>query len=52
MKTTVIAIVAAVSLSVSPVLAQSFDMGTLTPTLDFPKPAPEPVSQDTSGIDK
>ena len=52
MKKPLIALVVALSLSAAPVIAQSFDMGSLTPTLDFPEPSPEPVSKDRSGIDK
>ena len=52
MKTPLIVLVFALSLTTAPVLAQGFDMGSLTPTLDFPEPAPEPVSQDRSGVDK
>lgn len=46
MKTPLIAFALALSLTAAPVVAQSFDMGSLTPTLDFPKPPAEPVSQD------
>ncbi|MFD1160614.1 hypothetical protein [Roseovarius aestuarii] len=52
MKNPLIAFVVALSLTASPVMAQSFDMGSLTPTLDFPEPNPEPVTQDRTGIDK
>lgn len=52
MKTPVIALVMALSLTAAPVVAQGFDMGNLTPTLDFPAPSTETVSKDISGIEK
>ena len=50
--TQTIAVVLALSVTAAPVLAQSLSIGGLTPTLDFPEPAPEPVSKDVNGIDK
>ncbi|WP_299852415.1 hypothetical protein [uncultured Roseovarius sp.] len=52
MKNPLIALAVALSLTAAPVMAQSFDMGSLTPTLDFPEPKPEPVSKNNSGINK
>ena len=52
MKTSVIALVVALIFSNTPMMAQSFDLGSLTPTLDFPEPSPEPVTKEDSGIDK
>ncbi len=52
MKTPLIAFAVALSLTAAPALAQSFDMGSLTPTLDFPKPTTEPVSKDRSTLNK
>ncbi|WP_306115795.1 MULTISPECIES: hypothetical protein [unclassified Roseovarius] len=52
MKTPLIAFALALSLTAAPVVAQGFDMGSLTPTLDFPKPTTEPVSQDRSTLNK
>ncbi len=52
MKTSLIAFLFAFSLTAAPVVAQRFDMGSLTPTLDFPKPTSEPVSKDHSTLNK
>lgn len=52
MKTRITALMLALSLTAVPALAQGFDMGTLTPTLDFPEPTSEPVTQGTVGINK
>ena len=52
MKTPLIAFVVALSLSAAPGLAQGFTLGSLTPTLDFPEPVSEPVSQDRSDLNK
>lgn len=42
------------TLSVSPALAGSIDMGTLTPTLTYPEPtpAPAPVTKGNAGINQ
>lgn len=52
MKLPLTALVVALSLVVSPTLAQNVDMSTLTPVLTYPDPAPEPATKDASGIDK
>ncbi len=50
MKSSLTAIILALSLSAAPAMAQGFDIGTLTPTLDFPEPSSEPVSKDRSTL--
>ena len=40
-----------VSLAAAPAMAQSVDVSSLFPTLTYPEPAPEPVTQDDVGID-
>ena len=40
------------SLVAVPALAQSVNVGGMLPTLTYPEPAPEPVTQDDSGINK
>ncbi len=52
MKQLSIALVLALSIAAAPAVSQGFYAGGLTPTLDFPEPAPKPVSKDTGGIDK
>ncbi|KNX41378.1 hypothetical protein ROTO_20670 [Roseovarius tolerans] len=52
MKPILTAFVLAVSLAASPVLAFSIDAGSLTPTLTYPDPAPQPVTKDQGGISK
>ena len=55
MKPLLSALVVTLSLTAvaSPVLAQSIDMSSRTPTLTYPEPAtPGPVTQSESGIDK
>ena len=52
MKSPLIALALALSLAAAPGVAQNFDLGSLTPTLDFPEPAPEPVSQDKVDLNK
>ncbi|WP_297770904.1 hypothetical protein [uncultured Roseovarius sp.] len=52
MKPTFTAFVFALSLAASPVLAFSVDMSSLTPTLTYPDPAPQPVTKDQGGISK
>ena len=51
MKLSLLALVASLSFAVVPVASFAFDTGSLTPPLEFPQPAPEPVSQDRSGVD-
>ena len=41
----------ALSVATTPAVAFGVDMGSVTPVLTFPEPAPEPVTQDQSGID-
>ena len=48
----VVALVAALSLTAAPVMAQGFSINSVTPTLDFPDPKPEPVSQGKISINK
>ncbi|WP_417728596.1 hypothetical protein [Roseovarius sp.] len=36
----------------APTLAFSFDTSSLTPTLTYPEPAPAPVTQANSGINR
>ena len=40
------------SVAAGPVLAQSVDVSGLFPTLTYPDPAPDTVTQDDAGIDK
>ena len=46
------AITLAVSLAAAPAVAFSIDASGLIPTLTYPEPAPQPVTQGTGGIDK
>lgn len=39
------------SLAAAPAMAQSVDMSSLFPPLDFPEPTSETVTQDDAGID-
>ncbi|SLN23139.1 hypothetical protein ROG8370_00803 [Roseovarius gaetbuli] len=52
MKQIVTAIALSLSLAASPILAFGIDMSTLTPVLTYPDPAPAPVTQGNSGINK
>lgn len=52
MKLIVTAIALSLSLAASPVMAFGINMSTLTPVLTYPDPAPEPVTQGNSGINK
>lgn len=52
MKTPLIALAVALSLTAAPTLAQGFSVGSLTPTLDFPEPVSEPVSKDKSTLNE
>ncbi|MEO1140027.1 MAG: hypothetical protein AAFW87_11290 [Pseudomonadota bacterium] len=52
MKQLVATLSVALALVAAPAFAQSVDMSSMTPVLIFPEPAPEPVTQDASGIDK
>ena len=36
----------------SPALSQNVDMSSMTPTLTYPEPTTEPVSQEASDINK
>lgn len=36
----------------SPALAQSVDMSSMTPTLSYPEPSTEPVSQEDLDLNK
>ncbi|MEX0316334.1 MULTISPECIES: hypothetical protein [unclassified Ruegeria] len=52
MKPLMIALSLTLATMAAPVMALSVDMSNLTPTLTFPEPAPEPVSQDAVIISK
>ncbi|SHL75376.1 hypothetical protein SAMN05444414_1366 [Roseovarius marisflavi] len=52
MKQIVTAIALSLSLAASPVLAFGIDVNSLTPVLTYPDPAPAPVTQGNSGINK
>ena len=52
MKTPVFALLFALAVTSVPTLALSFDLNPVTPTLDFPEPSPEPVSQDKTDLDE
>lgn len=49
MKPLVATILIALSL---PAMAQSVDISSMTPTLTWPDPVPEPVTKDAAGIDE
>jgi len=51
MKQLLLTTVIAFSTLSAPVMAMSIDTSSITPVLTFPEPAPDPVTQDTSGID-
>jgi len=40
-----------ITLAASPAAAFSLDLSSLFPTLTYPEPAPQPVTQGTSGMD-
>lgn len=42
----------ALLLILAPVAALAYDISSVTPTLTYPVPAPETVTQDDAGIDK
>ncbi|MEO3413173.1 hypothetical protein AAFO92_00815 [Roseovarius sp. CAU 1744] len=50
MKNALIAFALALTLNAAPVTAQGLNMGSLTPTMDFPEPTSEPVSKDHSTL--
>lgn len=55
MKPVVISGVAALALALTlaaPAQAFNIDMSSLFPTLTYPEPAPQPVTQGNTGIDK
>ena len=52
MKPYITALALALSLVTAPAQAFSLDMSGLFPTLTYPEPAPQPVTQGATGIDQ
>ncbi len=52
MKQTLTALVLSVALTATPALAFNIDASTITPTISFPDPAPQPVTQGTTKLFK
>jgi len=52
MKPAVIALALTLSLGTAPAQAFSLDMSGLLPTLTYPEPVPQPVTQGKTGVDK
>ncbi len=50
MKPSMIALIAALTLCALPATAMNFDLGSLTPSLDFPAPESDTVAKDVSDI--
>lgn len=46
------ALAVALSLTLMPSFAQAITISTITPTLDFPEPVDEPVSQDKTNLNQ
>jgi hypothetical protein len=52
MKRSLIVLAMTLSTAVTPAFSLGIDVGSITPVLTFPQPAPEPVTQDNTGIEK
>jgi len=52
MKPAFTALALALTIAVAPAQAFSLDISGMFPTLTFPEPAPQPVTQGDAGIDK
>lgn len=46
------AVILALGVVMTPMQALSFNTGSLFPTITYPEPAPEPVTQDTTQTER
>ncbi|MFB9148587.1 hypothetical protein [Roseovarius ramblicola] len=52
MKPTLTALAIGLTLAAAPAAAFNVDMSSLFPTLTYPEPAPQPVTQGPAGMDR
>ena len=52
MKRSLTALTFALGIAFVPAASMAFDMSSLTPTLTYPEPTPEPVTRDATNINE